>query len=175
MDNNKKLINSLEDQDINSMSIKELNKLKDQLTKIDPNNSLIETLNKRIDDIHQKQIEKDYKDRFKLATKFMTSAKKVYDIILDTNPDSEYANEYINIFQDINDIISTRLNRFIYLIKTEHVCLNYNSKVCQEYRKIKADSLRDNYNDEYYFEYNKPENPYKNLDEVVDDYDYFNE
>ena len=108
------------DQNINSMSIEELNKLKEQLTKVDPNNSFIETLNERIKSITDSNNIIENNKRFQLATEFMNQAQKVYDLILKS--------DYNNTNEDIDDLIKTRLNRFIEHIQKTNKCVSFNSK-----------------------------------------------
>lgn len=104
---------------MDNMTLEELTEFKSQISKEDPSNPLIDKINTRIKSITDHNNITENNSRFLLAQEFLTQALKVYDLIINT-PSSSIKN-------DINDIIQTRLNRFIHHVNNNHECPSYNS------------------------------------------------
>lgn len=110
------------------MTLDELIEFKSQISLEDPSNPLIDKINTRIKSITDHNTITENNSRFLLAQEFLTQALKVYELIINTSSSS--------IKDDINDIINTRLNRFIHHVNNNHECPSYNS----------TDGIKERYN-----------------------------
>ena len=104
---------------MDNMTLEELTAFKSQISTEDPSNPLIDKINTKIKSITDHNTITENNSRFLLAQEFLTQALKVYDLIINTNSAS--------IKNDINDIIQTRLNRFIHHVNNNHECPSFNS------------------------------------------------